>query len=95
MLATFAVMFAAINLTYFFLYGGGFWLMKVTKSADSVACPWPYPESKVYDPQAFYEEAGQPGPYFPGIWSEWQSGQPDGRPEVDPPADGGRCAPDG
>ena len=39
----------------------------------------------------FYEEAGQPGPYFPGIWSGWQSGQPDGRPDVDPPADGGRC----
>jgi hypothetical protein len=90
-LGTFAVMFAIVNLTYFFLYGGGFALMKVTRSASSVACPWPYPETKVYDPQAFYEEAGQPGPYFPGIWSGWQSGQPDGRPDVTPPADGGRC----
>jgi hypothetical protein len=90
-LGTFVVMFAIVNLTYFFLYGGGFTLMKVTRSASSVACPWPYPEAKVYDPQAVYEEAGQPGPYFPGIWSEWQSGQPDGRPNVEPPADGGRC----
>ena len=38
------------------------------------------PEAKVYDPQGFYEKAGQPGPYFAGIWSGWQSGQPDGRP---------------
>ena len=68
------------------LYGGGFALMQVTRSATSVACPWPYPEAKVYDPQGFYEEDGQPGPYFPGIWSGWQSGQPDGRPDVDPPA---------
>lgn len=90
-LGTFAVMFAIINFTYFFLYGGAFALMKDTRSASSVACPWPYPEAKVYDPQGFYEEAGQPGPYFPGIWSQWQSGQPDGRPDVKPPAGGGRC----
>ena len=76
-------MFAIVNLGYFFLYGGGFALMKDTRAASSVACPWPYPEAKVYDPQGFYEEAGQPGPYFPGIWSGWQSGQPDGRPDVD------------
>ena len=56
----------------------------------SVACPWPYPEAKVYDPNGFYEEAGQPGPFFPGIWAGWQSAQ-SGRPDVDPPADGGRC----
>jgi hypothetical protein len=94
-LGTFAVMFAIVNLTYFFLYGGGFVLMKDTRAASSVACPWPFPEAKVYDPQAFYEEDGQPGPYFPGIWSGWQSGQPDGRPDVDVPADGGRCGGDG
>ena len=90
-LGTFAVMFAAVNFTYLFLYGGGFALMKATRAASSVACPWPYPETKVYDPLGFYEEAGQPGPYFPGIWSRLQSGQPDGRPDVEPPADGGRC----
>jgi hypothetical protein len=92
-LGTFAVMFLIVNLGYFFLYGGGFALMRDTRAASSVACPWPYPEAKVYDPQGFYEEAGQEGPYFPGIWSEWQSAQPDGRPDVDRPADGGRCGP--
>ena len=54
----------------------------------------PSPRSKVYDPNGFYEENGQPGPYFPGIWSGWQSAQ-SGRPDVEAPADGGRCAPDG
>ena len=52
------------------------------------------PEAKVYDPQGFYEKNGQPGPYFPGNWSGWMSGQPDGRPtNITPPADGGRCNP--
>jgi hypothetical protein len=90
-LGTFVVMFAAVNLAYFFLYGGGFALMRDTRSASSVACPWPYPEAKVYDPQGFYEEAGQPGPYFPGVWAGWQSAQPDGRPHVAPAAHGARC----
>ena len=26
-----------------------------------MACPWPYPEAKVYDPQGFYEENGAEG----------------------------------
>ena len=54
--------------------------MKVTKSATSVACPWPFEEAKVWDPQGFYEEQGQPGPFYPGIWSGWptfQAGRPD------------------
>jgi hypothetical protein len=45
----------------------------------------------VYDPNGFYEQAGQPGPYFEEIWSAWPSLQPDGREAVTPPPDGGRC----
>ena len=88
-LGTFVVMFAVVNVTYF-LYGAGFAVIRASKAATSVACPWPYPEAKVYDPNGFYEEAGQPGPYFPGIWAGWPSAQP-GRPDVDPPEGGGRC----
>jgi hypothetical protein len=91
-LGTFLVMFAILNVAYF-AYGAVFAAIRVSKAATSVACPWPYPEAKVYDPQGFYEKAGQPGPYFPGNWSGWQSGQ-SGRPEVGAPADGGRCAPE-
>jgi Spirocyclase AveC-like len=88
-LGTFVVMFAIVNVAYF-AYGAGFAIIRATKAATSVACPWPFPEAKVYDPNGFYEEAGQPGPYFPGIWAGWPSAQ-SGRPDVDPPAGGARC----
>lgn len=88
-LGTFLVMFAVVNVAYFG-YGAGFGAIRASKAATSVACPWPYPEAKVYDPNGFYEQAGQPGPFFPGIWAGWPSVQ-SGRPDVDAPADGGRC----
>jgi hypothetical protein len=91
-LGTFLVMFAIINIAYF-VYVGEFSAIRWTKTATSVACPWPYPEAKVYDPNGFYEKAGQPGPYFGGNWSGWESAQ-SGRPDVRTPVDGGRCAPD-
>jgi hypothetical protein len=90
-LATFAVMFLVLNLAYV-AYGLGFAVIRWTTSATSVACPYPYPEAKVYDPHGFYAEAGQPGPYFPGIWSGAMSLQPDGRPDVETNPDG-RCSP--
>ena len=90
-LGTFVVMFAILNVAYL-CYGAGFAIIRATGSATSVACPYPFPEAKVYDPQGFYAEAGQPGPYFPGIWSGWQSGQA-GRPDVTAPTTG-RCSPD-
>jgi len=88
-LGTFAVMFVILNVAYFG-YGAGFTIIKDTRVATSVACPWPYPEAKVYDPQGFYEKAGQPGPYSSGIWSRWEAGQ-SGRPTASLPAGGGRC----
>jgi hypothetical protein len=91
-LGMFVVMFVIINIAYFG-YGTGFAIIKWTRTATSVACPWPYPEAKVYDPQGFYEKAGAPGPYSVGIWSTWMSAQPHGRPQVEPPAGGGPCGP--
>ena len=84
-LGTFVVMFAILNVAYL-AYGAGFAVIRLTGSATSVACPYPYPEAKVYDPEGLYEKAGQPGPYFPGIGSG-------GRPNVSPPPNGGRCSP--
>ena len=89
-LGQFTVMFVLINIAYFG-YGLGFAVIKWTHAATSVACPWPYPEAKVYDPQGFYERNGQPGPYSVGEWSTWMSAQPQGRPPVQAPAGGGRC----
>jgi Spirocyclase AveC-like len=90
-LATFVVIFGILNLAYL-AYGLGFATIRWTGTATSVACPFPYPEAKVYDPNAYYAEAGQPGPYFPGIWSGFMSAQPDGRPDVETNPDG-RCSP--
>ena len=81
-LGMFLVMFAIINVSYF-AYGGWFWAIKASGLATSVACPWPYPEAKVYDPQGYYEENGAEGPYSVGKWSTWQQGLPDGRPDVE------------
>jgi hypothetical protein len=79
----FAVMFLVINVSYF-AYGAGFGLIRLSKAATSVACPWTFPEAKVYDPQGFYAKAGVPGPYFEGIWAT--------KPHVATNPDG-RCAP--
>ncbi len=91
-LATFVVMFVILNAAYFFLYGGAFAAIRASGVATSVACPYPYPEAKVYDPQGYYEQVGQPGPYMAGIWDGWATGQ-SGRPQVSPPATPGRCSP--
>jgi len=94
-LGTFLVMFVIINVSYF-AYGAWFWAIKASHAATSVACPWPYPEAKVYDPQGYYEKAGAQGPYSVGIWSTWASGEPNGRPHVQPPPPGeGACATQG
>src|SRR2546423_11142432 len=74
-LGTFAVMFAILNASYLFLYGGSFAIIRASGAATSVACPYPFPEAKVYDPQRPYEQAGQPRPYSAGILGGWQNGQ--------------------
>jgi hypothetical protein len=78
-LATFLVMFGILNIAYF-MYGSGFAILKAGHFSTSVACPWPYPETKVYDPQGYYERESQVGPYFEGKWAAWASGMPNGRP---------------
>lgn len=89
-LATFLVMFGILNIAYF-MYGGAFAMLKAGHISTEVACPWPYPDTKVYDPQGYYEMAGQKGPYFEGKWATWASGMPNGRPANIEKNSGGRC----
>jgi hypothetical protein len=91
-LGTFAVMFLVLNGAYLFLYGGSFAAIRGSGAATSVACPWPFPEAKVYDPQGDYQRAGQVGPYSAGIWDGWETGQ-SGRPSANLPVGGSRCSP--
>ena len=93
-LGTFLVMFVIINVAYF-AYGSWFAAIKASGLATAVACPWPYPEAKVYDPQGYFEREGAEGPFSVGKWATWQSGLPNGRPDVEPPPPGeGNCAPE-
>lgn len=41
---------------------------RLTDSGNSLARPWPYQNTKVYDPKGDYARAGVPGPYFRGVW---------------------------
>jgi hypothetical protein len=88
--ATFCVMFAILMVAYS-AYGLGFAIIRWSGAATSVACPWPYPDAKVYDPQGYYAEAGQPGPYSEGRWNGWESLH-SGRPDT-PTASAGPCSP--
>jgi hypothetical protein len=89
-LGTFLMMFAILNVAYF-MYGGAFAIIRSSHLATSVACPFPYPEAKVYDPQGYYEREGAAGPYSEGYWNTWASGQPEGRPKVNPVRPAGMC----
>ena len=90
-LGMFVVMFAIVNVAYFG-YGLGHTIIKWTRTASCAARLWPYSEAKAYDPQGFYEEYDQSGPFSAGKWSTWMTGQPGGRPDVSAPAGGGRCS---
>jgi hypothetical protein len=92
-LATFLVMAVILNLAYF-VYGAGFGAIRASGLATAVACPYPFPEAKVYDPQGYYEREGAPGPYFEGHWNTWMTAQPNGRPTVNPVKEDGYCKPD-
>jgi hypothetical protein len=91
-LGTFLVMFVIINVAYF-AYGAWFWAIKASGQATSVACPWPYPEAKVYDPQGFYRANGAEGPYSVGKWATWQQG-PFRNVDVELGSKSDRCAPE-
>jgi hypothetical protein len=91
-LGTFLMMFTILNLAYF-VYGAGFAAIRASGLATSVACPYPFPEAKIYDPQGYYEREGAPGPYFEGHWNTWMTAQPGGRPAVNPVKPDGSCKP--
>lgn len=92
-LGSFVVMLVVVNLA-FMAYGLAYTaITRWSGAATSVICPWPWPSAKVYDPQGFYQQSGAPGPFSTGIWSTWESGQPEGRPEVEKgPSDVPGCA---
>lgn len=89
-MATFLVMTVILNVC-FICFSTSFWLVRVTGAASSVACPWPYPASAVWDPHGRYQAEGHPGPFTEGRASTWLALQPDGRPSATEPTSD-RCA---
>ena len=53
---------------YYAAYGLPYTLMRVTGSSQVLVRSWPYPNTKTYDPQGKYHEAGLPGPAYKGVW---------------------------
>lgn len=78
-LATFLVMTLILNIAMI-SFSSAFWLARTTDAASTVACPWPYPAAKTWDPRGHYESQGAPGPFTAGNASSWQIGQTAGRP---------------
>jgi hypothetical protein len=35
-------------------------------NASTIAKPWPYQETKTYDPTGLWQRQGQPGPFYKG-----------------------------
>ena len=79
-----AVMVVLMSIGYFG-YLAPFFIIRYFDWSTEVAQPWRWCATKVYDPQGHYERAGEPGPFFEGVWAHWPSGQPNGR-EVTGPA---------
>jgi hypothetical protein len=90
-LATFLVMALVLNIAMV-SFSSAFWLVRATGAASTVACPWPYPQAKTWDPRGYYETQGAPGPFAAGNASSWQIAQPGGRP-TDITAKSDRCNP--
>ncbi len=78
-LANFLLMAIVLNVAMI-MFSSAFWLVRATGAASSVACPWPYPAAKTWDPRGYYQSQGAPGPFSAGAASSWQIFQPDGRP---------------
>ncbi len=70
-----AVAFAIMSLVYLVGDGLPMGIIRITDSASSVARPWPYQDTKVFDPQNFYRDSGEPGPYMKGVWSRLDLGR--------------------
>jgi Spirocyclase AveC-like len=61
----FVIAWALMSVVYL-AYGLSFGIIRATGIATSTAQHWRYPETKVFDPQGYYEKAGEPGPFMIG-----------------------------
>ena len=53
-------------------YGPSFAVIRATGIATETAQPWRNPETRVFDPQGYYERNGETGPFMIGSWAGWE-----------------------
>lgn len=70
-LGTYLVTMAVMG-PMFLTYVIGFGICRVAGVQSTPAQPWPYPETQVYDPQGFYRDHGEPGPFRAGEWTGFE-----------------------
>jgi hypothetical protein len=71
-LGAFVIAWAMMSVVYVG-YGLSFGIIRATGIATETAQHWRYPESKVFDPQGYYEKAGETGPFMIGTWAGWEA----------------------
>jgi Spirocyclase AveC-like len=67
----FVIAWALMSVVYI-AYGLCFGAIRTSGIATEVAVPWRYPETKVFDPQGYYQRSGEPGPFMIGTWAGWE-----------------------
>lgn len=65
-IGAFVCSFAAFTIVYFGVWFSVWGFFRVTGMATSLVRTWDIPETSVYDPQGFYQTAGNPGPFYKG-----------------------------
>jgi uncharacterized protein DUF5135 len=66
----FVMAWAMMSIVYV-AYGVSFGIIRATGVATETAQPWRYPETKVFDPQGYYQRHGETGPFMIGTWAGW------------------------
>ena len=67
----FVIAWAVMSVVYVG-YGLSFGIVRATGIATSTAQHWRYPETKVFDPQGYYQRNGEKGPFMIGTWAGWE-----------------------
>lgn len=77
-LGAFVMSVLAFSVVYVVVYFIPMGAIRMSGIATGVGTPWRFPETAVFDPQGYYENTGNPGPYYVGTWGGWERRSPGG-----------------
>jgi hypothetical protein len=67
----FVIAWAMMSVVYI-AYGVSFGIVRATGLATETAQHWRYPETKVFDPQGYFQRNDETGPFMIGTWAGWE-----------------------